>query len=367
LGLTARGESATRHTRLSATVRAERWAATRQALAVAQFVDDATLLALEVGASQVEAVTRLALDAAMTNGFMVLADIVGAPFVAQSGPVIKIHRETQQDFYTEDFKTGHHKEVEGLITTGPDASLELVKVLSEDCEVTWIDDPNNPGQKLQSRSHTRFEGLVYFAEGDTQQVMDTNGEMIEAVKRYPALVAQASGIVSDDGRMGWAPIRLVTETLRATKGNQLDVMVVDVDLMTNTVKNSKSEPRSSSGLRSVNKFEVRAKTMLLRDEASEALIGPRIPQSVNAGELPRPRAIELALRVLRDGFSPPRQMRLDLPGVDFAIRRGSVVRGQQRDGAYSGPYMVTGFTIAGNNLGRTGHRISMSLEAVELR
>jgi hypothetical protein len=296
-------------------------------------------------------------------------DIYAATTTADgtAGPVMLIHHEEQQDFFSQGFKTGHKKEVKGLMLVGPEASLDLVLVLTETCEIAWKDDTSHPGQRIQTRNHTRFEGLIYESTDTVSRVDPSTGDTVDTPKRYPALVAQSSGIIQDDGRVYSGPYKTITETLRTTKGNQLDVNVIEVDLLTGTTKRSKSDPRISSGLRSVNKYEVQSKSVMIRDLASEAEIGPRIPVSVNAGELPKERAFELAHRILRNGTDPQEQYRMNLPGVDLSIRRGSVIRGQLRDGSLTPPFMVKGFTISGQNLGRTGHRISMNLEGVELR
>jgi hypothetical protein len=273
------------------------------------------------------------------------------------------HRETQNDTYEDDLKTGHRKTVEGLIIVGPDRSAQLRTLIDEKCAIAWADDPVNPGSKVQRLNHTVTEGLVYETSETSTRRNPATGADEEAPRRYPAIVAQASGIIEDDGSLLFTTISTVTETMRHVSGNQYDVSVVAIDHLTGTVKRSTTSPRS--GGVSSDPYAVRAKTMLLRDRTSEGLVGPRIPVPVNAGELPRDRAVALGQRALLRLANPLQQVSMDVPGVDFAVRRGSVVVGQTRTG-YTARHLVTGFSIVGQNLGRQGHNVKMTVEATEL-
>jgi hypothetical protein len=280
-----------------------------------------------------------------------------------AGFLMLIHREFQQDFYTGSLKTGHDKSIEGIIAEGPIGSLDLQELEREKCSITWAADPNNPGTMVQSLTIIQTEGLVYSAS-DTKTIQTPEGEA-EVTIRYPALVAQASGVVADDGSFDWRMVRTVTERLRAGKGNQVDVETVTIDHLNNTIIRTTSQPRIGSRAESTIKGLQRH--MLFRDLASEAEIGPRIPIGFNTGEVPPSIAFMLARRQLYRGTHPLSTTRLNLPGVDFAVGKGSVVRGQQRDGTYSGKYIIVGLTITGQDLGQAGkHRIAMALEGAEL-
>lgn len=300
-----------------------------------------------------------------------------------AGPLILVHREFQQDFYTGSLatgplKTGHDKMVEGIISTGPDASIELVEILREKCDITWAADPKNPGSFVQTLTVTQIEGLCYTDDQMTRSssfpygatgTSDSKGKggsaMFEQVVYVPMLLAQSSNIVADDGRMAWLFIKTITERLRPGKGQQVDVETVVVDHLNNTMQTTLSQPRT--GNRADSTIRSVQRKVLFRDKVSEEAIGPRIPIGVNGGELPRNLAYEVARRALYRGTHPLTVERLQLPGVDFAIGKGSIVQPQVRDGSYAGKYVVTALTITGRNLGVKGqHRIDMALEGMEL-
>jgi hypothetical protein len=301
----------------------------------------------------------------------VVLQVKDETFVALAGgggTLTHTSTETQQDFYTNDLKTGHDRQVDSLVLVGPEASLELREVLREKCEISWMDNPLNPGQKIQARNFTAVSGLVYESD-ETQEVMSASGSMDEQPIRTPVALAQKGGIITDGGSLKFMAIKTISETLRAKTGTTLDVVVVEQDLLTGQYNRGSIAPRT--GTSSTNQYETRSRSILLRNKtgngASEDVIGPRIPISVNAGELPKDRALELGQRVLARGADPRDAYRMNLPGVDFAVHRGSVIRGLLRDGSLTGDFLVRGLTITGQNLGQQGtHRISMSLQGVEL-
>lgn len=272
-----------------------------------------------------------------------------------------VHRETQTDSYNGDLKIGHRKLVEGIIASGPDASLELVTVLDEKCEIVW-EVTDDPDIMVQTRSKTRIEGLVVTLT-DTKSVKGSDGQMHDVRIRHPALVAQESGLIQDDTDMGFGPIREITETLRRTKGNQLDVMVRDFNVLTGTVKNSLTQPRTGS--RGTSRYKAQMRHILFRDYASELEIGTRKPAGVNAGELPRNRAIQLGYDVLYYILHPPDEASLTLSGVDLTLDKGSVVIARKRDEDTT-PFLIEGLSIKGEK-GRGGSfPITMTLQGEEI-
>ena len=280
---------------------------------------------------------------------------------------ILAHSETTQNFYSNGLKTGHDKRVNGIISTGPDASLELVEVLREKCTISWQEDPFVRGQKIQSSNFTQIDGLIYTTTDTQERIDPVSGQKTTTNIRYPAIAAQAAGVIEDDGKMNFGTLRTIKETLRPSGPNTLDVSVIDIDHLTNTVRPSRTQPRTGNA--AINDLHNRARSILIRDLASEALIGPRVPASLNTGELPKTQAIPLAKRYLYRLVHPLDVSRFVLAGVDFSIRKGSTFRGQARDAGpvtTTSPYVVNGYGISGNNLGQQGHRIQMSLEAIQL-
>lgn len=265
------------------------------------------------------------------------------------GALTHVGRDTTTNTYNGDLKEGHTKKVEGIIASGPDASLELATILYEECEIVW-EATDDPDIMVQTRCVTRIEGLIATLE-DTKRVKGTDGQMHEVRIRHSAIAAQESGLIEDTTDMGFGPIRVITETLRHTKGSQMDVEISDFNVLTGTTKFSYTQPRT--GNRGTSRYRAKMRHLLIRDIPSENLIGPRKPVGVNAGELPRNRAIELAHDVLWLIQNPTFEAKPTLAGVDLTLDRGSVIIPVDREGEV-GSFLVEGLSIKGEPSGQHG-------------
>lgn len=276
------------------------------------------------------------------------------------------HRETIDYRYEKELRTGYVRTVEAAFAEDDVTRMSLRTVEREYCQITWTDEPDQPGVKVQDRVISDTYGLVY-TDSESETMYETTGD-IEIVRYFPVLLAQSSGIVDSEMALSanMVPMYSMRQKLRRIRGRQTDVESIEIDHLNNTLKRSYIEP--TIGTPTTDPFESKSRTILIPDEESIAEIGFRVPVPVNAYELPRDKAIELGQRTLYRFKNPLMQMPMDLPGVDFAIDRGSVIRGQLRDGSYTAnPFFVTGYSISGEGLGKPQeHRIRMSLEATEL-
>lgn len=299
-----------------------------------------------------------------TQQMITTSAIVDDEIVATVHGVRTTHQEVTDYVYENELLVNSHKVTKAIVSAGVGASMVLIDVENENTHIIWTDDPYNPGNKLQDRVITDVEGAV-MASSEIETVETPSGP-IEISRRFPILLAQSSGILGVDNivNLDMVPISSIRKTLHRLSDNQFNVNVVETDYLNNTVKRSYADP--VTGTNSTSQYGSKSRTILLRDLDSETAIGPRIPASVNAYELPRVRALELGRNAMKRIKNPLQQMPIDLPGVDFVIARGSIVSGQRRSGAYTTNYFVTGYSITGQNLGKQGHRINQSLEAIEL-
>jgi hypothetical protein len=273
-----------------------------------------------------------------------------------AGALTETHREVTQQFYNAELKSGHHKEVFGIIATGPGASLELVKVLQEDCNIEW-EATDDPDIVVQSRTTTRIEGMLITVQ-DTKSMLGHDGVKHDVRIKYPVLVADANGILTDDVDTGFGPIREITATLRRGKGNQMDVEIKDIDLL-NGGQPKFSYTQPTTGERTTSRYQAQMRHVLLEDEDSIAQIGPRKPAGVNAGELPRTRAIDLGWDVLRYLKNPRYDANVIISGIDLTLDRGSVIVPMKR-GVEADHFIVTGTAERGSPK-NNGFEIVMTL------
>lgn len=271
-------------------------------------------------------------------------------------------------------KVGHTRQFEAMTFKVGQPFAFLQTILEETCNISWIEDPVNPGQKIQAYARTVTNAKL-ATDTVTEDIQDVDGSEITVTRWVPVILIEGGNAMYNDYQHfpGLATWKTKTEYLRPVRANQYDVHVVEYNHLTNSVSRSIVEP--TVGNSAADPFEVRSRTILLRDEESEAEIGPRVPVSVNAYELPRDQALELGHEALHRLKNPLLKMPLNLVSVDFAIQKGSVIRGQKGNGSTpttpgrvgnTADYFVTGFGITGTNLGRDGHRISMSAEGIEL-
>lgn len=296
-----------------------------------------------------------------TQQSVVWYDADGLPSVVRSRVT---HQETTDYLYEGDLKIRHIKEVKAAVPDpGAGFLVSLIVVERETCEISWKEDPNNPGVKIQDRVRIDTVQRCAYDPNTLETITDDSGST-DFVRMIPILLAQASGVIDETWLLSdLLPSSSVRMALQNMKGSQYDVEVIEIDYLNNTHKKSYTEPTTGSTRN--DPFESKSRTILLRDTVSEAEIGYRIPVPVNAYELPRARALELGYRVLRRLNDPLQSLPISMAGVDFVIARGSIIKGQKRSG-YTGNYFVTGYSINGDNLGKRNHRISQTLEATEL-
>jgi hypothetical protein len=276
--------------------------------------------------------------------------------------------ERTEHYYNGDLKWGHTRTLETRVFTPETLSdrleSQMLTAQRERCYITWTDDPSRPGVKLQESNRLDLSELCVVSP--EAQTIWVDGEEKEHYPVIPLLEANLGGYLTNEWKLtGMLKSLTRTSLLQKRKGNQHDVIVTEVDhLNGGGARTSISEP--VVGTTRHDQYEVRSRTLLLKDDASIAEIGPRIPEAVNAYELPRDRAIELGYRRLYRLTNPLKNMPVDLPTPDFALDRGSVIRGQTRNG-YTGNFLVTGLAITGQALGKQGeHRIFQNLETIEL-
>ncbi len=267
-----------------------------------------------------------------------------------------IHRERQQDtFDALNRKTGHTRTVEARVPDlASSGDLALLNVSEEKCAITYRPHPTQTGKYVQDNSTTYVEGLA---------LIDNDNTYRDEPFRLPLTDAHRNGFVDVDADQAaeWRPLKTTTEALRVRGDGQLDVQVIVVDHLAHTTERSSTTPRV--GEIALDTKRQRTRRVLVRLPGSTTSV--RRVAEVSAGEMPRTVALALGRRKLARLNSPPRQVSIQLPAVDFAIRRGLLVTAYNRAGA-SGVFIVTGWTITGERLGTREQVVRMALDAIEV-
>jgi hypothetical protein len=289
-------------------------------------------------------------------------------FINNGVPTVSIlrtlttHEETIRYTYDGDYKTGHTREVKAALANGNNNFFHDFRTIEREvCKQYWLEDPNQPGVKFMWKSVIDIVGCCYYDENNKEK--DAEGRII--LRYLPALAAQRSGVLSDSFKLtDFMPIKTIKQEMTKMKGAQLDMEVTEIDHLNGTIHRTYTQP--TIGGHANDQIATKNRQMLFVDEESVGQVGFRVPMSINAYELPRLRAIDLAQRTLYRLKHPLMSMPIEFNGVDIAVMQGSVIRGERRDGSHTANYFVTGYEYKGQNLGKVGHRISQSCEAVEI-
>lgn len=268
-----------------------------------------------------------------------------------------IGRETQQDFFDgSGRKTGHNRTVEALVPRLDfDGTLGLLTILDEVCNISYKPNPVDNRQSVQDLVITKQRGLIHI---------DNDNTYLGSAFKSPFLDAHRSGAIDAEANQAseFGAIKTVSERFEQLGNGQVQVKVKTVDHIRNTVTNGISAPRVGDGSLARSQNEKRRTILFFDDDATEI----QSTQEFSTGELPTSQALALARRKLNRLNNPPQSSTLELVGIDFLIRKGSVIRAKDRAAQNLGNYIVEGFRITGNGLGTPAHIVTMSLECEEI-
>lgn len=286
-------------------------------------------------------------------------------------PLAMVRDESITYRYTRNLCQGYSKTITigTLINQNDDLVWIETEAEREFCTIGWKSDPQNPGQMIQDYVKLDVTGKAVY-DLEAEEEANYNGSPI-SVNRYTSLLeaVEAGVLRSGDWRLtDNITLRRSRTSLDRISNGQMMARTVEVNCLTGGTNNSSSEPVTGNVLTGqVSQYQTQATTKLFRDLESEAEIGTRIPIGINAYELPYDLAMQLGRDALARLRYPPRNMPLTLPSFNFQIRQGVVFRPRLRDGSlYSKRFIVTGFSVIGENLGQTGHKVFQTLEADEL-
>lgn len=281
------------------------------------------------------------------------------------GEVKLVSHEVIQNFYSGNTKSGHSRTIEGLYYNPEDHGRDAFgEIFTETCQLDWSADMAHPGEYILRWSEVKTEGLV---------LVETKADGFKVY--IPILDATNGGIVESDNTqtLQRLPIETITETLRETGKNQSNVETVIKNHLTGGSGGSVVQNRPGSRSTFLPPFSPRSSghragyiRELIKDDESIALYGLRKPFTLDVGDLGQIEGRRLARRRLASRVNPPLSLSVTLPGIDFLIRRGSLLILPRRNG-YTNSMIVTGYKRSGRALGTESARRDMVLELREVK
>jgi hypothetical protein len=271
--------------------------------------------------------------------------------------VREISIEVQTDRYDFDWrlKIGYEK-ITQLYTALPGASAMMREVQREINQIIWTSSLSNPSELIKTWELTEISGTVLVENPDDDE--PTRISLYEA-NRTNSIPEDDEGVDVENGR----PITTIIERWRETGPDQIEVQYQKIDHLTGRPEQTKTVQHTGTVKARMNQSTTGTVSMMIRNEASEALFGPRVPASLDAGNVPFDQALMLAERLLALGGAEPGRIQIRFTGLDLSLRRGSLRRITDRQGV---DYIVfiTGYRMRGERLGTPEFEITMEAEGV---
>jgi len=218
-----------------------------------------------------------------------------------------------------------------------------------------------PGEYIKRWTKTDVVGLVM-----------TTGSGSDAVKAAYSQVVRDNAVPDDATDVTVSQSGISSETIRWLEVGEDQVKIIrqKVDQLTGIPILNVTQDHVGSirvGVPNTRQLEQRKLiTLPPEDPDSDENIGPRVPATLDAGELPRATAEELVARILDARTLANVDYGCELVGYDAALHRGSLRRINMRSGDPA-PVIITGYRVSGRDLGVPGkHRVAQSLTAEPL-
>lgn len=286
--------------------------------------------------------------------------------VRQPGGVRHISSEYITNEYQGKLKVGHTRRVEAVYYNpnqqGAPDTPGVVEVLVETSRIKWRPDLGSPGDSELLETLTETEGVVLVQK-------DKDGN-----KTYtPILDAMNSGVIRGDGTQHTdrMPIETRLEELRSAGYNQSAVYTTLTNHLVGSVENpppvfTRTGSRSTAyQAKTGNRSAATSIQEELTDTDSIALYGRRRAAPLELPEIDPIEARAIGRRRLYRLAHPRKYVTIIIPGIDFSIRRGSVLIPPYRTG-YAGAYLVLGYSYVLRGLGTPNIDIRQTIEAVEI-
>lgn len=279
----------------------------------------------------------------------------------QEGGVVLISKEIIENTYAGNEKTGHIRTVEGIYTDPEDFGRDAYGLLhTEVCSLNYGIDNAHPGENLLEYTEMKTRGLVVAEAKDDGYIQYT-----------PILDAMTGAGLESDGSqylVADKPIETYTERFRQTSQNQSNVTTTLVDHLGGNLR-SVPPVQSRTGSRTTfTPFSLGNRPNAIREiieAASVATIGLRHPINFDVGRLDAAAGRRLSRRKLQRLERPPKTLAITQPGIDFSLRRGSLLICPIRSG-FEGKAIITGMSIQASGIGTPEVRRVQSIEAKEL-
>jgi hypothetical protein len=262
---------------------------------------------------------------------------------AKAGGIVReVAIETQTDIYDYDWrlKRGYTKIIQ-LYSKLPGQSAQMREAQREVNTIIWTSSLSNPTNLLKTWELTETTGTILVSVESDEDVEPTKTSLYEA-NRTNSVPESTDDATVQLGK----PISTIIERWREVGPDQIEVAYQKIDQLAGRPEQTKTVQHTGTiEARLGNDTNQTQTRMLLRNEESETAVGPRVPLSLDAGDVPFDIAETIAQRILDRQGQQPQRVYVEFAGFDAALRRGSLRRVEDREG---NKYLafITGYSIA---------------------
>lgn len=293
----------------------------------------------------------------------------------RTGLPLMTSRETIEYVYRQGWRllVGFNKTLEARLPLpyGEGKRLVLQAAETETSKTTWAASLYNPDEWIKLQEITDREGMiltegVYLLAGDGYQLAS------QVTSATPLMQASLNRQVAQDGFQNVirGDIATTITNFIDTGSNLVAGLTTKIDHLIPQTESARVSQNIAT--RKSNVAYLRSQTMLITasdvdpTDTSEATYGEIVPATKDAGELPVERAIKLAVRELKRIKQPPRNVEIEYPYFDAALRRGSLRKIVARNHPGESMYLVTGLREQGENLHGEGAKIHQTASAIKV-
>lgn len=280
------------------------------------------------------------------------------------GGVVLMSEDILENRYTGNTKAGHTRTLKGWYTNPNTRGTPAYGTLIEEENTSvWTADLSHPGESVLKSSTTTLSGLCLKEFLEDGYLAYT-----------PIQDADEGNLVKGDlsQTTEFKPFETHIVEIQKTAQNQANVIPRIIDHLGGRPRRTGMDNRPGSLSTYIPNFAVAYAgggtiRELIEDAESVALYGRRKPLTLDVDRLEPEEGRLLARRMIEEAKSPPKTVNINLPGIDFTIRRGTVILPPLRSG-FDTKHIVEAWGIVGSNLGdpETATR-RMRLECSEVK
>lgn len=232
-----------------------------------------------------------------------------------------------------------------------DGTLSLLTVKTENENWTYQTHPYIPKAQYVAKHEIYERGM---------QVTDAANQQLGEDWKRDYETAYRGGNLADGLAVTLSPLRTYVEQFRPLRGGKAEVTVYEVDEASESPVVLNNETQTVPGELAQNAATKTQLPMYVTIDGEEVEDGVYF-ETLNCGELPVTRAIQLAQRIITQSRREPRSITQEIAGYRRDIKKGTPFEPKGRSDEDLGKYRVVSYRIRGNR-----QQVTMTIDGDEI-